>query len=426
MSLAVYLKLAGTDGPRWAEAHDYDDDLRPGDVTDALNHLDYLSYGEHADFWRHAERDHPQDESFADDPGYWQDIHDGYGGLNVSQVEGFARAVLRRVEATPPGSSPIPSDMTCLLGATGGHWGVYGAGVLDPRALNPDAHLYQEGLGANRLELALDPAWLDHDFRNLDSGQPWLNAEEAEWAVEHLRAVLGIAIPPTAVLRASLPPLPYGPASGNPVYWPAASGAVTPKEGTLGPAVRYNDRYGNGVEGFITAGHVAQPQAPNHVDLRDSTGTIITAQVDRSRVPGGLGTQLGRYLDGAADGALVSSGGSPVRGLGPAGGAGPRCAVTRVGGTPPQPGSSQHGQVVGYAKWLATSQGAWGNCYTVTGSKLASFAGHGDSGAAVLAGNLVLGIVVGGAKAVAGCPTGLTYVQDIARLRRALRCSLIP
>jgi hypothetical protein len=157
-------------------------------------------------------------------------------------------------------------------------------------------------------------------------------------------------------------------------------------------------------------------------------------QVDRSRVPGGLGTQLGKYLNGAVDGALVSSGGNPVQGLGRAGAAGPLCAATRVGGTPSQKGSSQQGQVVGYAKWLATDNSAWGNCYTVVGEELTAdgdtvptaFAEPGDSGAAVLAGTTVLGIVVGGAQAVPGCASVLTYVQDIASLRRALQCQLIP
>jgi len=435
MSLAAYLKLTSTGDPRWAEVPDYEDDLPVGDITDELEDDDYLCYGDHADLWHDAGHRDPGDGTADDDPSYWQHVHDGSGGLNLTQVEGFTRAVLRRVEtSSPPGYLPAPGDMTCVLSATGGDWGVYGAGVLDPQALNPDGHLIEEDLGPNRVELLLDPAWLDHDFRNLHSRQPWLNAQEAEWAVEHLRTVLDISIPPTAVLRASLPPIAYGPASGNPVYWPAVAGAVKPEEGTLGPGVSYHDRSGNPVEGFITAGHVAQPKAPSQVQLRDSTGAIITAHVDRSRLPGGLGTQLGRYLNGAVDGALVSSGGSPVKGLGRAGAAGPRCATARVGGSSSAQGSSRSGQVVGYAKWLATGPGAWGNCYTVAGSnpaaaagsKLAAFAAAGDSGAAVLAGKAVIGIVVGGAAAVPGCPAVLTYVQDIARLRRALRCRPIP
>jgi len=421
MSLAAYLKLTDTNGPHWAEISDYDDDRQPDDIADELGHLDYLSYGDFPGFWHRAGHDDPRRWEYGNDLGDWQCLDDGHGGLDVQWVEAFAQLVLRRVESSPPGTSPIPGDLHCLIGATGGQWGVYGVGVLDPRALSVDAGRDLADLSVNRLELSLDPAWLDHDFRNLDARQPWLNAHEAEWAVEHLRAALDIWIPPTAVLRASLPPRPYAPVSGDAVYWPPAASGVRAEEGTLGPAVSYNDKFGNNVEGFITAGHVARPQGPNQVDLHDSAGSVLTAQVDRSRVPGGLGTQLGRYLNGAVDGALVSSGGSPVQGLGRAGAAGPKCAATRIGGAPPQ-----HGQVVGYAKWLATGAYAWGNCYTIVGSGLTAFAGPGDSGAAVVAGQTVLGIVVGGAAAVPGCPTVLTYVQDIAQLRRALRCKLIP
>lgn len=421
MSLAGYLQLADADGPHWTEIHDLDDDLPTGDITEAIEHIDYFDYGEHAGFWSGKGGDDPEPGESGNGLD-WHDIHDGYGGLNISRVEEFARHVLTKVENSPPDMWGAPADMRCLLGTTGGQWGVYGVGVLDPGALSGSAVPRDESLGANRLELSLDPSWLDYDFRNLNSRQPWLYASEAQWAVDHLRAALGISVPPTAVLRSSLPPVPYGPASGDEVYWPAAAPASrVPEEGRLGPAVRYNDRYGKNVEGFITAGHVARPQGPNQVDVRDSVGALIKTQVDRSRMPGGIGTQLGRYLNGAVDGALVSAGGSAVQGLGPAGAAGPRCAATRIGGT-----ATQHGQVVGYAKWLATGTSAWGNCYTIVGSGLTAFADPGDSGAAVLAGSTVLGIVVGGAAAVAGCPTVMTYVQDIARLRRALRCKLIP
>lgn len=431
MSLEDYLKLSHDGSQRWMQSHhdhdyhyhhDYDYRLGRGVYgrAHALEHLDHLRYGDHADIWRAA------------GPEYWEpglagpalgELHDGHGGLYAHTVEAFARLVLQRIEAGPPDRSWLPADMECLLSTTDNNWGIYGVGVVAPRALNPDAPLPQEELGENRLELQLDPAWLDRDFRNLGSRQPWLTAREAEWAAGHLREALRIQLPPTAVLRASLPPVPYGPASGDTVYWPAASGPVTPEEGVLGPGVTYSDRSGLIVEGYITAGHVAQP---SQVELRDSNGALIPAQVDRSRLPGGLGTQLGAYLSGAVDGALVSSGGSPVRGLGPAGAAGPKCAANRVGGSLPPQGTTPRGQVVGYARWLATGNSAWGNCYTVAGLQLRAFAGPGDSGAAVLAGRTVLGIVVGGAAAVAGCPAVLTYVQDIEPLLRVLRCKLIP
>jgi hypothetical protein len=419
MPLATYLKL--TSDPRWKELDDSDDDLPPGDVTETIERLQHVNYGDYATSWSGPKGDDPRSEE-ARNNVCWPDIHDEFGGLNISQVEAFAHHVLTRIETSPPDAWTAPADLRCLLGTTGGQWGVYSVGVIDPRALNgvsaPDG-----GPSANRLELSLDPTWLDRDFRNLNSRKPWLYASEAEWALDHLRAALRISVPPTAVLRASLPPTPYGLASGDKVSWPPAGGAaVRPKPGLLGPAVKYKDPSGNQVEGFITAGHVAQPQGPNQVDAWDSAGTLMTAQVDRSRMPGGLGTQLGRYLNGAVDGALVSAGGHAVQGLGPAGAAGPKCDVKRVGGT-----ATPDGQVVGYAKWVATGNCAWGNCYTVVASDLSAFSEPGDSGAAVRAGHTVLGIVMGGAAPVAGCAhSGITYVQDIARLRRALRCTLIP
>jgi hypothetical protein len=273
MSLAIYLKLAGADSPHYVEAPDYDD-LGSADMADALSHLDHLNYGDRAGFWRSAVDDELPYERFAGDPGYWSSIHDEYGGLDAGRVEEFARLVLRRVETTPPGLSPATGDLTCLLSATGGQWGVYGVGVLNPPALTAGARLYQEDLGPNRLELALDPAWLDHDFRSLRSRQPWLNAGEAEWAVEHFRNVFNIAIPPTAVLRASLPPVPYGPASGDPVYWPYVSGPVTPEEGTLGPAVSYTD-------GAATPQKASSPQVMS-LSPRDRTKSTCATAPARS------------------------------------------------------------------------------------------------------------------------------------------------
>jgi hypothetical protein len=69
--------------------------------------------------------------------------------------------------------------------------------------------------------------------------------------------------------------------------------------------------------------------------------------------------------------------------------------------------------VNGYAVWVATSSSAWKDCYTVA-TPGGAFSAAGDSGAAVVttAGE-VIGIVVGAAKAVGGCATALSYVQDI-------------
>ena len=191
MSLAAYLKLASADGPHWTEIHDLDDDLPTGDITEAIEHIDYFDYGEHAGFWSGKGGDDPEPGESRN--GYnWHDIHDGYGGLNISRVEAFARHVLTMVENSPPDMGSAPADMQCLLGTTGGQWGVYGVGVLDPGALSASVVPRDESLGANRLELSLDPSWHDHDFRNLNSRQPWLYASEAQWTVDHLRAALGI------------------------------------------------------------------------------------------------------------------------------------------------------------------------------------------------------------------------------------------
>src|SRR4051794_7669450 len=90
--------------------------------------------------------------------------------LDPHEVSRFAQEVLDRVEHTPPTPSDyghLPGDTACALMAVDDHWGVYGAGVL---GVDPG-----DG-GANRLELVLDPAWLDRDFRWRRARQPWLLA----------------------------------------------------------------------------------------------------------------------------------------------------------------------------------------------------------------------------------------------------------
>jgi hypothetical protein len=419
MSLEDYLKLTGPGNPHSMEIRSYERYRDPGDPTTEIERLNHLRYGDYAEIWRAAE---------AADPWRWPvgiqptGLHDGYGGLNSLVVEAYTRAVLSRIEAEDPRPETQPEDMRCLLATVGPGWGVYGAGVVAPRALTPGTGLYLEELGENRLEVLLDPAWLDHDFRNLRSRQPWLNAVEAEWAMEHLQAALGILLPETVILRASLPPAPHRPASGDVVSWYGALLQSEPAQGTLGPAVAYGDASGRPVYGYLTAGHVAQP---SQVELRDSAGGRTVAQVDRFRLPGGLDSRPGRYLEGAVDGALVAAGDEPLPGLGAPGAAGPGCPVSRFGGSAPADQLVREGHVVGYAKWLATETSAWGNCYTVAGSNHAAFAQGGDSGAAVLAEQKVLGIVLGGAAAVPGCPTALTYVQDIDDLLATLRCALV-
>jgi hypothetical protein len=68
--------------------------------------------------------------------------------------------------------------------------------------------------------------------------------------------------------------------------------------------------------------------------------------------------------------------------------------------------------VIGYLVWMATDTTAWRDCYAVA-TRGASFAEEGHSGSAVVTDDGVIGIVVGGAEAIQGSPSALTYVQDI-------------
>jgi hypothetical protein len=336
--------------------------------------------------------------------------------IDPGLAEHFAQDLLDRLEGLPPPDDApwlVPVDTTCALTAIGGGWGVYGVGVLGVDL--------GDG-GRNRLELVLDPAWLDVDFRAQRSRVPWMLAGDAEWATLRLRDLLALDIPYDAVLRASLPPEPYI-APGDVSSWPPAASRspMTPTTGTLGPAVVYTDQFGNPGEGYLTAGHVVPPhgQIPQ-VDLQPRGAAPVTLPVASSQVPGGLGTGLGHYLRGAVDAAIIDTAGLPLTGVGAAGAAGRMGAARRVGaGSPPS------GFVTGYALWLATKTSAWSDCYTVA-SKGGSFAGPGDSGAAVLSGSDVIGIVVGGAATVPGCPSSMTYVQDIATISTALQCSVVP
>jgi hypothetical protein len=336
--------------------------------------------------------------------------------LDPGTVDHFAYDVLTRLEHLPPPEDAawlVPTGSTCALTAIGDGWGVYGVGVLG---------VDMGDGGGNRLELVLDPAWLDVDFRARRSRVPWLLARDAEWARERMQRLLDLEIPYDAVLRASLPPEPYV-ATGDPSSWPpaAAGSPVAPTTGTLGPAVSYTDDHGNLAQGYLTAGHVAPPWggAP-HVDLTPRGAPPVTLPVFSSQVPGGLGTGLGQYFAGAVDAAIIDAAGSLVTGVGAAGAAGRGGPARRVGS-----GTSPNGSVAGYALWLATHTSAWSDCYTVATSG-GGFAGPGDSGAAVLSGTDVIGIVVGGAAAVPGCPSSMSYVQDIATITTALHCSVIP
>src|SRR5688500_5010387 len=88
-------------------------------------------------------------------------------------VEHYALSVLERLEHLPPPLAAThlwPADATCVLQAVSDHWGVYGVGVLGVDIGNGRF---------NHLELVLDPAWLDRDFRARRARRPWLLATEA-------------------------------------------------------------------------------------------------------------------------------------------------------------------------------------------------------------------------------------------------------
>ena len=54
------------------------------------------------------------------------------------------------------------------------------------------------------------------------------------------------------------------------------------------------------------------------------------------------------------------------------------------------------------------------------------FSAKGDPGAAVVNSGEVIGIVVGSAGTVPGCPSTISYVQDIDTISGALGCAVIP
>lgn len=344
--------------------------------------------------------------------------------LTATEVTGFADSVrhgLGDLPGDPAEHDDAPDDMRCVLSAVGGGWGVYGAGATVIEGLPGRQH---------RLQLLLDPAWLDRDLREHDVREPWLLAEDAFWAREQLERLLSVAFPTGTVLRASLAPEPYSAASGDGSSWPAASsGSTLPKvSGTVGPPVNYIDAAGNPAQGFLTAGHVVPDPAWPQVDIRSSAGVVVVG-VHQSLVPSTIPTGNGRMLTGDIDAAIIDSGATAVTGVGTSGGAGHSAAVNRI-----TAGGGMSGSVVGYAAWIATRRGAWDRCYTVAAPG-GGFSAKGDSGAAVVkpasaalgtTQDEVIGIVLGGAAAVPGCKTALTYVQDIDAITAGLTCTLIP
>lgn len=127
-----------------------------------------------------------------------------------------------------------------------------------------------------------------------------------------------------------------------------------------------------------------------------------------------------RWRPDAVDAAIVESGGHSVTGLGARGAA---TQATPVKGV--VTGSNRTGDVVGYSTWIATAVSAWRDCYLVAAPN-GDFSEPGHSGAAVVSGSEVIGIVLGAAAAVSGCSTALSYVQDIDAITSTLNCTVIP
>src|SRR5690349_896093 len=87
-------------------------------------------------------------------------LHDShrYPRFSVDDVVEFSERLLRRLDELPP--DPADSEMSsaapCALSLVGSHWGVYGAGVTGIEVAGSDDL---------RLQVLLDPVWLDIDFR---------------------------------------------------------------------------------------------------------------------------------------------------------------------------------------------------------------------------------------------------------------------
>lgn len=341
-----------------------------------------------------------------------------YSRLSLDDIVEFSERLLERLDQLPPdpADSPMLSAAPCALSLVGSHWGVYGAGVTGIEVNGSDDF---------RLQMLLDPVWLDIDFREGGARQPWLLARDARWATRQLQGILDLPFPEDTVLRASLPPRPQTMASGDGSRWPSATTPSTeyPQTGTVGPPVSYTDAAGNAAVGYLTAGHVAPPRAPAlglaNVDIQPAYGPALTVAVHASRVATGI-RGLSTTLAHAVDAAIIESGGSSVSGLGGRGSATQATPVERV-----VTGSNRTGEVIGYSRWIATATSAWRDCYLVAAPN-GDFSEPGHSGAAVTNGSEVIGIVLGAAAAVPGCSTALSYVQDIDAITTTLNCTVIP
>ncbi|GAA4755562.1 hypothetical protein GCM10023350_46340 [Nocardioides endophyticus] len=326
--------------------------------------------------------------------------------VDPSTVDQVAHEVLHRIDDRPDPTSPyLPDGVRCVLDVADG-WGVYGVGATA---------LEYRGESFFRHQLLLDPAWLDRDMRRLGSRSPVLTSDEAEWAAHALSTTLGIEVPHGTVLRATLPPSPNAVTSGDVTNWSAA-GASTPLTGRVGAPITYADNHGRSTPGFLTAGHVV-PDPLGTVNV-DQPGGPVRLTIFKSEVPRGIGTSRAATLRGAIDGAILDATGVPTGSLGPQGGAGHTAPVSRV-----TTGSAGSGHVVGYAAWVATTGSSWCDCYMVS-SPRGAFSEPGHSGAAVTSGAVVIGTVVGAAGTVAGCPSSISYVQDIDSVCAEFGCVL--
>ena len=358
---------------------------------------------------------------------------EGRLGVDPGEVVGDAARVLaeiRRgrggagepaeVEASVDAVASRHDDLTCVVRLLRGDWGVYGVGAA---SLPKESAEDRTRPGKYML---LHPLWFAVDSA---AGVPvrleaLVPARDLEWATPRLEALLGIDLA-DYVLQASSVPRPLV-ASGDGVGHGTLGPRVTWWEDKHGSLVAPDVQDGHQEEGFLTAAHAVGPKGT--AVWVDDGSSFHPGSVVKASDPAPYGQPgAGRAVQGDVDAALVSVPNQPAAGLGAAGEAVADDAVKKTGAAT----GHTDGVATAYLVWCGGPAGVWSDCYGIVldaqqQQLYTCFADHGDSGAGVLAGDSVIGMVVGSAMRVSGCPQTVTYVQDILTIEQTLRCVAVP
>jgi hypothetical protein len=316
-------------------------------------------------------------------------------------------------------------DVTCLVRMIGGDWGVYGVGVVAP----PTPY------GQFRRVLLLHPLWLAMDMAAVRPGVTFIEGERAEWARPRLEDLLNVHLD-EYLFQASTAPEPSLSAGAKTLF---NNGM---KFGTLGPCVTWwadpatHLVVGAGSAGampeigFLTAGHATDGILGSTVEVAVG-GTPTRGIVDdiKSAAPYPHPVAVGAAV-GGTDAALLRFSGATIRGSGHGAGAAAATSVVTKDGAATK---RTEGTTANYMVWCGGPQGIWSNCYGIVLSpqqetRYQMFSDMGDSGSGVTRHDTgeVIGIVVGRARTVSGCPQSVSYIQDIATIETGMQCAVLP